>query len=79
MLWIDSLKALLVNLNMVTNMQKCSFLMQIMVLDHFMDKHAKVGDQAKVKKVEFWRAKYQIFQTQSLLTFATMLHAKQLH
>jgi hypothetical protein len=37
--------------------------MQIMVLDHFMDKHAKVEDQTKVEKVEFWKAKDQIFQT----------------
>jgi hypothetical protein len=37
--------------------------MQMMVLDHFMDKHAKVEDQAKVEKVEFWKAKDQIFQT----------------
>lgn len=53
MLGIDSLKALLVNLNMTANMQKYSFFKQIMVLYHFMDKHAKVEDQTKVEKVEF--------------------------
>jgi hypothetical protein len=37
--------------------------MQIMVLNHFMDKHAKVEDQAKVENVEFWKAKDQNFQT----------------
>jgi hypothetical protein len=42
-----------VNLNIIANMQKYSFFKQIMVLYHFMDKHAKVEDQAKVGKVEF--------------------------
>jgi hypothetical protein len=38
---------------MAANMQKYSILKQIMVLYHFMDKYAKVEDQAKVEKVEF--------------------------